>query len=1080
MFRKRLTYRLLSVFLVFALAFMVPLFLRFSLGIDAVFDSIDQHQVPVEIDISQVREELKSELYDDLVVLSVYMFFVAFIISLFFSRNLLLPVRQLFRGAEAVRRGDFDVELPVVSQDELGEVTEVFNRMARTLKSDTEELKKKELYIKTMMDAMWVLDMDDNIVDVNPAFSKLFGYERDEVVGVSIYDFVDDENAVIMRFEMGKRTRGDESSAFQISLIAKTGENIPVLITASPIIESGEVRGKIGIIKDFSEQAGLMKKLLESKKHIESIMNSIDDKMLLVDRDFRIINANEKALEIYGDDIIGKKCYTVGHTSDKPCWVSGEDCPVQNVLIRGGTWKTVHRHPDRTGQMRYDEIVACPVKDMEGEIRFVVELIRDVTESKKYEDTISKKNRELMTINEISTIISSSMNAQAIYMGVIDKLAGILDMDGGGVYIIDEDRKVLSCVFHKGVSDDFIEKAGRVRMGEDIPGRVAVTGEGIMVPDVSKDYRVERSILKFSGVRGYCCIPVRGKERILGVICLFSFHEHYFTEEEQRILTSVGKMVGIAAENINLYEKVKGLFDKQRRRLTRERKALLDLASTVSESIDIDELKTSTVKLVRDFFHASGAWFARIHEDGNVTIESADGFDVRDSERRLPAGVYSIESAVRAADDYVVVPDIFTEKQYFVPEPLTRSNFRTVISVPVKVRNRVFGVMSIFFRNVTTVRDDDVHFMLIVSSILSVAIETADLYEKRIMDRGLAEAVFDNMSEGVCTVDTEGCVTSVNRAASRILNMSAAAMVGRHYTEVIPHENDPASCPVSASLKGRHAEAVIRLAGPGDYELTLQISSSPLVDLNGEVRGAVQVIRDITKSRQIEEMKSDLIRRVSHEFRTPLSAIVGMTEMLITGDVRGKRGKQYLETILNEGMRLSSMVSDLLDLSRIESGKVILEMTEVPVREMIEAVLHSLEPSIRQKEAEVSLHIDGGVEFVVADRTKIAQVLLNLVSNSLAYSDRNVKIDIFVKKERDYIIIQVQDNGWGMTEDDLSHAGEKFFRGRLSASTKGTGLGLALCREIMELHDGSIELESRVEEGTTVSIKLPARSMKNA
>ncbi|HDZ87677.1 MAG TPA: PAS domain S-box protein, partial [Nitrospirae bacterium] len=787
MFRKKIVYRLFIIFLVFACTFIIPLFIRININMDSVLSKYERVPADVRPNISQLRTDLNYKMFDDIAVMSFYSFFIAFLLSLFFSRKIVLPIRRLSQGAEAVRKGNFDVELPVMFNDELGEVTETFNRMARAIKEDTGELKKKDLYIRAMMDAMCILDAGDMIIDINPAFSKLFGYEKDDIADMSAYDLLDDENALIMRHEVDTSRVKGVSSSNQISIMSKTGENIPALITLSPITGEHQFDGTVMVIKDFREQANLINRLLESKKHLETIMNSIEDKMLLIDREYRIINANRSAFEVYGDDIIGRKCYSVGHDESKPCWTDGGDCPSKQVLENGNIARTIHEHKDRRGVSHYDEIVACPVRDMDGETIYVVELMRDVTESRKYEETISRKNRELATLNEISAMLSSSLKVDTIFAEVVAKLKDILDMDGGGVYLLDEDRKALNCVYHEGVSEDFAQMRGRIRIGEDIPGRVAVTGEGIMVQDVSRDYRIDRSILRFSGIKGYSCSPIRGKEKILGVICLFSFREHFFTEEEQRILMSAGKMAGLAADNINLYEKVKWLFEEQRKRRIREQRVLLEFAAAVSTFTDKRELLVFAVDLVMDYFNSTAAWFALVSDSGEITLDVIKGVEMEDEEKALPKGVYSIENAVAVSGDYLINSDILKEKQYYIPEVITRNSFRTVVSVPVKVSGRVYGVISLLYRRIAFIEEEDLHFLLVVSSILSVSIETADLYEKRIMDRGLAEAVFDSMSEGVCTVNTDGIVTSVNRALVNILNMPAASVVDRHFTDVLPH-----------------------------------------------------------------------------------------------------------------------------------------------------------------------------------------------------------------------------------------------------------------------------------------------------
>jgi GAF domain-containing protein len=168
----------------------------------------------------------------------------------------------------------------------------------------------------------------------------------------------------------------------------------------------------------------------------------------------------------------------------------------------------------------------------------VIELLRDVTERMRDEAEIVRKNMELTVLNSISGILNRSLKPDEIFSKVLDKLIEMLSMDGGGIFFIDESAKEMVCRYHKGISDDSLKTLGRIRLGEDVPGRVAVTGHILTTSDISRDQRIERSMIKHSGIRGYCCFPVKGKERIVGVFCLFSFNPRVFTPEEEKISSS--------------------------------------------------------------------------------------------------------------------------------------------------------------------------------------------------------------------------------------------------------------------------------------------------------------------------------------------------------------------------------------------------------------------------------------------------------------------------------------------------------------------------------------------------------------
>jgi signal transduction histidine kinase len=249
-------------------------------------------------------------------------------------------------------------------------------------------------------------------------------------------------------------------------------------------------------------------------------------------------------------------------------------------------------------------------------------------------------------------------------------------------------------------------------------------------------------------------------------------------------------------------------------------------------------------------------------------------------------------------------------------------------------------------------------------------------------------------------------------------------------------------------------------------------------DKEGNLAGVVYVLRDKSREKEIEILKTDFVRAVSHEFRTPLSAIVGMAEMLLDGEVEKEKEKDYLRTVLEEGKRLSEMVSDVLDVARIESGKEVFRAEEVDFNQVLASVRDALQSPARAKNITLDTLTEGEIRGYIGDQEKIKHAIINLVENSLIYSDRGRRVNVSVKGYPDKITISVDDEGWGIPEEDIPHLGEKFFRGRYASKTKGTGLGFALVKRIIEMHGGSISVKSTLGVGTKVIVELPKGRLK--
>lgn len=1080
MFKNKLIFKQMAIFVVFAAMIVIPLTLTIVRTVNTMIMQEELMHSADSEESARAHREFSSRLIEHVTPFVFYILILVFFLSIFFSRKMLLSLKELQKGAQSMRDGHLDVRLDVYSDDELGDVTRSFNEMAASLTEKTSELLKKDMYINAMLDPMWVVDNENNIVDVNNAFTQLFGYGKDEIVGASIYDFLDDRNSTVMRSQLEEKREKGISSIYEIRIIEKGGSQIPVLISGSPIYSQGKMVGKIGIFKDFREQERLRNELARAKDYIETIMDGIEDDLLVIDREYRIIRANKTALmHSRVDSLVGNYCHVVSHGVNRPCWTEGMECPAQNVFLTGRTHKTTHQHEGLTGDSKYQEITASPIKDSDGNVLHVVEMIRDVTERVEAEQKIYRKNREMVALNSVAGILNRSLRSEEIFSKVLDRMTEMLGMDGGGIYFIDEIKREMFCHYHKGISEEFVSLMGRIRLGDDIPGRVAVSGQIISTSDLSKDRRLERTIIKHSGIKGYCCIPIRGKERIIGVFCLFSFKVHDFTAEEESILTSVGEMTGIAIENIKLYEKMKGLYEYQRKRREDEQAQMLSLSGILGSAIELGEMLPRVLDLIKTFFSADFGWLLVMDSYGNLVLKSATS-PLREKGLVIyQKGISSIEGYSSDKKTPKIISDLKVESNFYISQVV--QPYQSAIALPLVIGERSIGVMSLYYLGRREFKEEEQHFLKNMVNIIAVSLERSEYYQRAIIEKGLADTILKSVADGIMTVDMTGTVLSVNTAFEKLTGTVSTAVIGRPMCDVIGYGEENAELRLALAecletagyLKKSGTEAV--LTNSFGSRIPVLISGTPIVDTEGHVTGVVNLFRDISREKEIDRMKTEIIRSVSHEFRTPLSAIVGMTEMILDGEV--KDGTKYLKTIHSEGIRLSNMVSELLSIARIESGKESMKLGTIDLVALFKSVSESFALQVEKKKASINYDLDG-VSHFVGDEEKMRQLLMNLVDNSLMFSDTGCTINMKARKKEDGWEFVVSDNGWGIPKEDLPHLTKRFYRGRHGEKIKGTGLGLALCSEILKMHGGSMEIKSRPGGGTEVVLSLPYREVR--
>ncbi|MBM4315269.1 MAG: cell wall metabolism sensor histidine kinase WalK, partial [Deltaproteobacteria bacterium] len=250
----------------------------------------------------------------------------------------------------------------------------------------------------------------------------------------------------------------------------------------------------------------------------------------------------------------------------------------------------------------------------------------------------------------------------------------------------------------------------------------------------------------------------------------------------------------------------------------------------------------------------------------------------------------------------------------------------------------------------------------------------------------------------------------------------------------------------------------------------------------GGYLGRLFVFRDVTHEREVERLKSEFVSLVSHELRTPLTSIVGYVNLLLDGDAGELNEEQisFLETVKRNSDRLTLLVSDLLDVSRIEAGAILLKSTEVDLVPLLQGVAECLRLQIESKKQILNIDVGSELPPVSGDTNRITQILTNLLSNAHKYTPPGGSIHITASLENEHVRISMKDTGIGLSKEEQNKLFTKFFRAENPATQKvgGTGLGLWITRSLVEMQGGEIKVTSAPGEGSTFSFTLPVGSSK--
>jgi two-component system phosphate regulon sensor histidine kinase PhoR len=340
-------------------------------------------------------------------------------------------------------------------------------------------------------------------------------------------------------------------------------------------------------------------------------------------------------------------------------------------------------------------------------------------------------------------------------------------------------------------------------------------------------------------------------------------------------------------------------------------------------------------------------------------------------------------------------------------------------------------------------------------------------------------AVLASIAEGVLVTDPDGLIVSLNPAMERLAGWPEAEARGQTYEAAFPLLDANGERLSDDDRFLQRAISTRRVVMSRGHDISLlaregrqvpvSITAAPILDREGTLVGGVDIIRDVSYEREVDELKSSLISTVSHELRTPLTMIQGFSELLLSRELGADQSRQALEQINTSSERLSRLINDLLTVSRLDSGRI--EIRPEPVD--LGAVLRETTDPFRKGR---EIHIDvNGVSQVLADRDRLVQILTNLVSNAVKYSPPDAPVSVTATRQGTTAAVAVQDRGMGMTEEEVKRLFDKFYRVDRADVREigGTGLGLYITKHLVELHGGEISVESKPGVGSTFVFTLP-------
>lgn len=374
-----------------------------------------------------------------------------------------------------------------------------------------------------------------------------------------------------------------------------------------------------------------------------------------------------------------------------------------------------------------------------------------------------------------------------------------------------------------------------------------------------------------------------------------------------------------------------------------------------------------------------------------------------------------------------------------------------------------------FSRRIIQPSRDEIGELAVTLNKMSQDIEDK-IKEIKTQNQKLA-AIFNSMIEGVIVTDRTGHIVSINSTVEKIFAVKEEEVKGRLFLEAV-RNNDIAEVLNNVLNAGKAVAVEISLVLP--VRRTFEINAAPIFS-NDNVSGCLAVIHDITGIRMLETMRKDFVANVSHELKTPLTSIKGFVETLLEGALDDKENnRNFLKIIQEHTERLNKLVDDLLSLSHLESKEIILEKENVLLRSLVEKVIQGFKVQLKNKGVEIKNELPHGL-FLTADKDRLEQVFTNLIDNAIKFNKEKGLVWIYSECSGNIIRITVEDSGLGIPQKDIPRIFERFYRVDKARSRElgGTGLGLSIAKHVIELHNGSIAVESTEGFGSKFFFTLP-------
>lgn len=1023
--------------------------------------------------------------------------------ALFEFRNvksmLLLPIQMkdeltevmLFSSLDEERRWDVtEVDLLHVAASMFG--TYLMRKRARV------ELEKQQHFLRQVIDLnpeyVFVKDVNGRYTLANQAFASRYDMSPDELIGKT------DEELGLLPAKKAQTFRDAEKMMMTSKQDLFSVEDRVLLDDGSerwlqtykrPILNQDDTPTHLlAISVDVTKQKEAVQLVKEREQLLQTILNTLPGAVYWKDQNLVYQGCNDYFANIVGlttDEIVGKTDFELSWLSDAES-IQKEDAKI----IQKGASKigVIETRREANGGMSWIETNKIALIDDSGNVTGLVGSFRDISERMNLQEQVRTlldvRSRQVALSTEIAQEIANAPDLEDLYKRIVSEVKEQLGYYH--VQLLQYDPALDTVVLIQGYGE-----AGQkmkalnhaMPMGIGLIGTAAATGQSVLRPDVRKDSAWRANPL-LPRTEGEVAIPIKSGDKVLGVLDIQSERKGELTEDDQLLLEGLCGQIAIAIETTNLRQE---LESQVRELMQLQRQLSRDGWNKYNDVVDVKELDGFQYDHagirpynVQDAINELNEFESHTNQSNTIITKPLairgqiigqmglkDNLEFpldADEERLLETIASEVAGALEAARLFEEIEKSLGDQARLAKELETVAQVSTAAATVLD--------SNFLLQSVVDLVKDSFNLYHAHVYIISEKGDTLNL----VAGSGAAGQLMALEGHSI-SVTEDSLVARTARTREGVLVNNVRRSIDFLPNPMLPHTQAEIAVPMIVGdkiigvldMQSNSADAFAEQ----DLRIYKILASQVAVAYENAKQYTAQV-ETSKKLREVDLLKNEFLASMSHELRTPLNSIIGFADVLLEGldGELNERMEEDVRLIRQSGAHLRELIGDILDMSKIEAGKMELRYESVDIAQMANDIMKTAHPLAQDKSLDLLLDLDEAIQFITADRTRLRQVLWNIMGNAIKFTQKG-SVTLRIAAKAQHLLVSIKDTGIGIDEANIPIVFEQFRQvdGSLERVAGGTGLGMPISKKLVELHGGDIWVESVVGQGSTFFFTLP-------